>query len=262
MNLILNAGESIGELPGTVTVTTQLHTLASDDAYWSKYTGEPLPAGDYVQVAVADTGSGMSADTLARIFDPFFTTKFTGRGLGLAAVLGIVRGHGGGLQVNTWPGRGTTFYLLFPVATAQPAAPVSEAKSMDSQPSGQLAGQCILVIDDEEPVRLAVSDILADCGLTVIAAEDGETGVALYRARQAEIQLVLLDLSMPGQSGEETLHQLRALNPQVRVILSSGYNQVEVARRFAGVGYTGFIQKPYDDVTLINAIQRYLRNEV
>lgn len=258
MNLILNAGESIGDLPGTVTVTTQPHTLAGDDAYWGQYTGERLSAGNYVQVSVDDTGSGMSAATLARIFDPFFTTKFTGRGLGLAAVLGIVRGHGGGLQVSTEPGRGTTFYLLFPVSTAQPAAPVSEVKNMESQMADQLAGQCILLIDDEEPVRLAVGDILADCGLSVVAAEDGETGVAVYRERQAEVQLILLDLSMPGQSGEETLHQLRALNPQVRVILSSGYNQVEVARRFAGVGYTGFIQKPYDDVTLINAIKHYL----
>ena len=121
-----------------------------------------------------------------------------------------------------------------------------------------MSGQLILVIDDEEPVRLAVTDILAECDLAVITAEDGESGVALYRERMAEIQLVLLDLSMPGQSGEETLMQLRALNPQARVILSSGYNQVEVARRFANAGYSGFIQKPYDDVTLINAIQHYL----
>ncbi|MBI5564145.1 MAG: GAF domain-containing protein [Chloroflexi bacterium] len=256
MNLIINASEAIGEQPGRVTVLTRPYTLTGNEAYWAQYTGLRLPPGQYAQVAVTDTGGGMGTDTLARIFDPFFTTKFTGRGLGLAAVLGIVRGHGGGLQVDSRPEHGTTFYLLFPVSTALPAAPGTE----DHTTEGRMAGQLILVIDDEEPVRLAVADILDDCGLSVIAAEDGETGVRLYRERQAEIQLVLLDLSMPGQSGEETFQQLRALNPWVRVILSSGYNQAEVARRFAGAGYSGFIQKPYDDVTLINAIKRYLEN--
>jgi PAS domain S-box-containing protein len=256
MNLIINASEAIGEQPGVVTVMTRPYMLTEDNAEWAQYTGLPLPVGDYVRVAVADTGGGMNADTLARIFDPFFTTKFTGRGLGLAAVLGIVRSHGGGLQVDSRPGQGTTFYLLFPVSTAPPAAPAAEVYDREVSMSGQL----ILVIDDEEPVRLAVTDILGDSGLAVITAADGESGVALYRERQAGIQLVLLDLSMPGQSGEETFQQLRALNPQARVILSSGYNQVEVARRFAGSKYSGFIQKPYDDVTLVDAIKRYLED--
>ena len=121
-----------------------------------------------------------------------------------------------------------------------------------------MTGQTILVIDDELPVRAAVTDILEDSGLRVITAEDGETGVGVYRERQAAIDLVVLDLSMPGQSGEETLRQLRELNPQVRVILSSGYDQVEVAQRFADRAYSGFIQKPYDDLTLIGEIKRYL----
>lgn len=257
MNLIINASEAIGEQPGMVRVTTRPIMLVGDEGYWTQYTGTRLPAGQYVQVAVSDTGSGMSADTLARIFDPFFTTKFTGRGLGLAAVLGIVRSHGGGLQVKSQSGQGTTFQLLFPVSTALPVAPAVELPTSEVSMSGQL----ILVIDDEEPVRLAVTDILDDCGLSVITADDGAAGVALYRERQSEIQLVLLDLSMPGQSGEETLAQLHAVNPQARVILSSGYNQVEVARRFANSSYSGFIQKPYDDVTLINAVKRFLESQ-
>jgi two-component system cell cycle sensor histidine kinase/response regulator CckA len=254
MNLIINAGEAIGERPGVVTVATRVQMLYMDDARWGQYTGTPLPPGEYVQVDVADNGGGMSADTLARIFDPFFTTKFTGRGLGLAAVLGIVRGHGGGLQVDSEVGHGTTFRLLLPVSTTSllpSAGPVTRQEA-------HMTGQTILVIDDELPVRAAVTDILEDSGLRVITAEDGETGVGVYRERQAAIDLVVLDLSMPGQSGEETLRQLRELNPQVRVILSSGYDQVEVAQRFADRAYSGFIQKPYDDLTLIGEIKRYL----
>ena len=254
MNLIINAGEAMGEQPGVVTVTTDVQSLPRDDPRWTQYTGTPLPPGDYVQVDVADTGGGMSADTLARIFDPFFTTKFTGRGLGLAAVLGIVRGHGGGLQVDSEVGRGTTFRLLLPVSTLslpQTAGPVNRQES-------NMSGHTILVIDDEQPVRAAVTDILEDSGLIVITAEDGEAGVGVYRERQAAIDLVVLDLSMPGQSGEETLRQLRDFNPQVRVILSSGYDRAEVAQRFADQAYSGFIQKPYDDLTLIEEIKRYL----
>ncbi len=254
MNLIINAGEAIGERPGVVTVTTRVQMLHTDDARWGHYTGTPLPPGEYVQVDVADNGGGMSADTLARIFDPFFTTKFTGRGLGLAAVLGIVRGHGGGLQVDSEVGRGTTFRLLLPVSTTSllpSAGPVTRQEA-------HMTGQTILVIDDELPVRAAVTDILENSGLSVITAEDGEAGVGVYRERQAAIDLVVLDLSMPGQSGEETLRQLRELDPQVRVILSSGYDQVEVAQRFADRAYSGFIQKPYDDLTLIGEIKRYL----
>ena len=254
MNLIINAGEAIGERPGVVTVTTRVQMLHTDDARWMKYTGMSLPPGNYVQVDVADSGGGMSADTLARIFDPFFTTKFTGRGLGLAAVLGIVRGHGGGLQVDSDVGHGTTFRLLLPVSTTSlplMAGPVTRQEA-------HMSGRTILVIDDEQPVRAAVTDILEDSGLSVITAEDGEAGVGVYRERQAAIDLVVLDLSMPGQSGEETLRQLRELNPQVRVILSSGYDRAEVAQRFADRVYSGFIQKPYDDLTLISEIKRYL----
>lgn len=124
-----------------------------------------------------------------------------------------------------------------------------------------MSGQQVLIIDDEEPVRLAVADILGDCGLAVMTAEDGETGLALYREHSTEIDLVLLDLSMPGLSGEETFQQLRAINPQARVVLSSGYHPAEVARRFSNQRHHGFIQKPYDAVKLIDAIQRYLAGD-
>jgi PAS domain S-box-containing protein len=254
-NLIINAGEAIGERPGVVTVSTYPQAIGGDDAAWWKYTGELLAPGQYVTLEVHDTGTGMDPETLSRMFDPFFTTKFTGRGLGLAAVLGIVRGHKGGLQVDSAPGTGTLFRLIFPVS----ATPPVEQATHEELPRIEPTGQVILVIDDEEPVRIAVTDILELAGLSVITAADGEEGIALFREHRPDIRLVLLDLSMPGLSGEETFNQLCQIDPAARIVLSSGYNELEVTRRFAGLGVTGFIQKPYDAVALTNAIQRYLK---
>lgn len=255
MNLLINAGEAVGAQIGSVTVSTGMVDIGPADAAWSQYLSEPLPPGVYVQLQVRDTGMGMDADTLRRIFDPFFTTKFTGRGLGLAAVLGIVRGHHGGLQVESAPGRGTTFRVVFPASAATTARPVPTFSEVVSD----MTGLTILVIDDEEPVRIAVADILESEGLTVLGAADGERGLEVYREHQAAIDLVLLDLSMPGLNGEETFHRLRQINPAVRVVLSSGYNQTEVVRRFGEHGYIGFIQKPYDDTQLLGELRRHLR---
>ncbi len=254
MNLIINAAEAIGERPGTVSVSTSTCVIdAEDDRLW-RYTGEPLQPGPYVILGVRDNGSGMDGETLSKIFDPFFTTKFTGRGLGLAAALGIVRGHQGGLHVESAPGRGTSFQLYFPASDAaegKPAGPSDDASTAVSR-------VVTLVIDDEAPVREAVTDILEMEGLTVIAAATGAEGIELYRKRARGIGLVLLDLSMPGLSGEETFKQLRQIDPEVRVILSSGYSQAEAFERFAGEGLLGFIQKPYDADTLIREVRRHL----
>ena len=254
MNLIINAAEAISPNPGAVTVTTSVGPVSAADNYLWQYTDAPLIPGDYVTLEVHDNGSGMDATTLSKIFDPFFTTKITGRGLGLAAVLGILRGHRGGLAVSSEVGRGTTFKLLFPISTAAPIEPL--AAKVNSAVG--LSPSLILVIDDEEPVREAVTDILESVGIRVITAADGEAGVALYRERRAEIRLVLLDLSMPGLSGVETFHELQKIDPNVAVILSSGYNRNEATRRFADQGLTGFLQKPYDAETLIDKIQQHL----
>jgi CheY-like chemotaxis protein len=205
-----------------------------------------------VSLEVRDDGPGMDAQTVERIFEPFFTTKFTGRGLGLAAVLGVVRGHRGALSVESAPGHGTVFRLLF-APSAQPA--FAEAPR---QPSA--AGTAtVLIVDDEEAVREMIGEILEGEGFEVLRAEDGSRGVALFRERRDRVDVVLLDLSMPGLSGEETYRRLREIDPGVRVILSSGYDRDEARGRFGTARPAGFIQKPYRPEQLMAEIARCAR---
>ena len=198
---------------------------ASDESLW-RASGQPLAPGRYVLLEVRDDGPGMDAETVDRIFEPFFTTKFTGRGLGLAAVLGVVRGHRGALSVESAPGRGTVFRILF-----APSAQASglEAPAEAVPPRRDLT---LLLIDDEEAVRDMVGEVLEQEGVSVLRAEDGARGVALFRDQRERVDLVLLDLSMPGLSGEETFRRLREIDPGVPVILSSGYDHDEARGRF------------------------------
>jgi two-component system, cell cycle sensor histidine kinase and response regulator CckA len=253
MNLITNAAEAIGERPGTVTVTTGNRVVGGrDEALW-RHTGEPLAPGTYVTLEVEDDGQGMSPAVRERMFDPFFTTKFTGRGLGLAAVLGIVRGHKGGLQVESEAGRGTHFRLVFPRSER---SPVSREPALAA---ALAATGTVLVIDDEEVVREAVADALESEGIRYRLASDGDSGVALFREHGHDIGLVLLDLSMPGRSGEETFQELRRLDAGIPVLLSSGFAEEEARGRFAPEDLAGFLQKPYRFPTLVAEVKRCLR---
>jgi CheY-like chemotaxis protein len=199
---------------------------------------------------VEDTGCGMDEETLGRIFDPFFTTKFAGRGLGLAAALGIVRGHKGALTVRSLRNQGSRFTVLFPASEGEAVRPRTVAPSTSSAGQGT-----ILVVDDEEIVRQTTRSVLERLGYRVIAVEDGGKGVELFRTLSGQIDLVLLDLTMPVMSGEDALEQLRAIRPDVPVILSSGYDQAEAMGRFSGKPLAGFIQKPFTAAHLAEQVK-------
>jgi PAS domain S-box-containing protein len=252
MNLVINGAEAIGEdRQGTVLLSTRTQDV-DEDYVRTAFAGEDLPPGRYVALEVHDTGCGMDPDTMARIFDPFFTTKFTGRGLGLAAVMGIVRGHRGALRVYSTPGQGSTFKVLFPAAAGvRPQEPARESRDLRGT-------ETILVVDDEDIVRQTARNALERYGYTVRSARDGAEAVDIFAREIGRIDLVLLDLTMPVMAGEEALRNLRALAPGVKVLLSSGFNEVEAVRRFIGKGLAGFIQKPYAATDLAQRIRQAL----
>ncbi len=241
MNLITNASEAIGDREGTIELQTG--ALSCDREYFADAIGdsERHVPGRYVFLEVSDTGVGMDAETLARIFDPFFSTKFAGRGLGLAAVLGIVRGHKGALKVSSEPGKGTTFRVLLPAhgAAAKPgeASPIA---ARDFRGHG-----LVLVADDEAAVRSVARSILERAGFRVMTAVDGREALTLYERHGREIRLVVLDMTMPHLDGEACFLALRELNPDAKVVLTSGYSEQEVVAHFVGKGLAGFVQKPY-----------------
>jgi len=253
MNLITNASDALGEAGGTILLRT---SLCHADAQMLKqtYLADDLPEGDYVSVEVQDSGCGMDAATVDRIFEPFYTTKFTGRGLGLAAVLGIVRGHGGAIRVDSEPGRGTRFEILLPTTTGV-AAETTTSLTPDSSWEGH---GTILVIDDERAVLDVVGRSLEQFGFGVYKAVDGIEGLEVYDAHADEIALVVLDLTMPRMDGVETLHELHQRKPDLPVVLSSGYSEQEAVQRFAGEGLAGFLQKPYGPRALVEKVRRSL----
>ena len=261
MNLIVNASEAVGDRGGTITLTTGVveaeQALPMDGSLH-----DDLPAGDYIYLEVSDTGCGMDEETKARIFDPFFSTKFIGRGLGLAAVLGIVRGHRGGIQVWSEKGKGTTFRVLLPCSDQHvELEPEAAAEAVvEAKPTIPLrATGTVLVIEDEEGVQKITKMMLERAGFGVLTASDGRAGLDLFKQRMKEIGLVVLDLSMPYLSGKEVFREMIKLDPEVRVILSSGYTEEHVKMQFEGVKPAGFIQKPYLSSNLIEKVRANMR---
>lgn len=250
LNLVINASDAIGDQPGTITVTTG--ALECDEAYlattWLK---DPLPRGQYAFLEVTDTGCGVAAENLPKIFDPFFTTKFTGRGLGLAAVLGIVRSHKGAVKVDSTPGLGTTFRVLFPVAGA---AATADTAAAGPEAAAREAG-CILLVDDEDSIRSIGRQMLERLGFEVLVACDGADAVRQCQQHAQKITAVLLDLTMPNMNGEESLVELRRIRPDIPVFLSSGYSQQELIPKLAGPSVAGFIAKPYTLADLRTALR-------
>ncbi|NUN70910.1 MAG: PAS domain S-box protein [Bacteroidetes bacterium] len=239
MNLIINAGEAIGERNGEIMLRTDVRTVADGDLRYARFTNTALTGGEYVVITVEDTGSGISAHQLQRIFDPFFTTKFTGRGLGLSAVLGIIRGHHGGLAVTSTEGVGTTFEVLFPLSRTDrdPSA------GSDAEKPGR-AGT-ILLIDDEPTVLEFLNDALTDDAYTVLQSRDPVEGIELFRSHWQDIALVILDYAMPFMNGYQVFQELVRIDPRVTVLLSSGYSEEYTMEHFGHVRPAAFFQKPF-----------------
>ena len=255
MNLIINAGEALGTNPGSITVHTSQIEIALNAKKYSRYTNISLPPGPYVSFQVNDTGHGIKPELLARIFDPFFTTKFTGRGLGLAAVLGIIRGHHGGIRIHSESGKGSEFDVVFPMVQ-----PLLKPKSQETKqiPALDGEGKTVLVIDDEPSVLELLTDVFTDAGFKVIKALDPIEGIELYRQHQESILLVVLDYSMPGMDGKTAFHELLKINSDVNVLLCSGYTEEEIRSVFGDILPHSFIQKPYKPSALMEKVSRIL----
>jgi two-component system cell cycle sensor histidine kinase/response regulator CckA len=252
MNLVINASEAITTTGGVIMVSTG--SLCCDRAYLREmWSGEELPEGLYDFIEVADNGCGMDDTVRARIFDPFFTTKVKGRGLGLAAVMGLVRGHKGAMKVYSEPGRGSTFKLLFPAA----AAPDSPGQC--AEVGGKWRGTgTVLLVDDDESVRKVGRRMLEALGFSVLLANDGREAIDVFRVRHSDISCVILDLTMPVMDGGDAFRELRGIDPDVLVLLSSGYNEQETMEHFEGSGLAGFIQKPYHVPLLQEKLRKVL----
>jgi PAS domain S-box-containing protein len=255
MNLIINGAEAIGNQNGTVVIRTRTQFI--DDSYIrSSFSPGEVKPGHYVVVEVQDTGCGMDEATVHRIFDPFFTTKFTGRGLGLAAVLGIMRSHKGAIELQSTPGKGTTFRLLFPMM----AASITDGSTKAEQPQA-LGNGLVMVVDDQAAVRDVAKAALGMFGYSVVTAENGLHAVEVFREHADDVKVVIMDLTMPVMDGTEALKHLRALRPDVKVIISSGYSEVDAVQKFSGDGLAGFLQKPYTARRLGEAVGQAVREQ-
>ena len=254
MNLVTNAAEAIGrEHPGRITIRTSVLEIDAKQAADLFQGGESAP-GTYVQLEVTDTGKGIEEEIKRRIFDPFFTTKYLGRGLGLAAVQGIVKGHHGAIRVYSTPGAGTTFVLVFPASGRALSAP-EERNETYAVPAGSVA----LVIDEEEVIRAVARDVLSQRGMTVMSADDGRSGLEMFRDHRGTVSVVLLDLQMPTIRGQDVVRLLKEINPDVPVILSSGFDENETQRRFGSLDGVRFLQKPYTAERLARVVSEALR---
>lgn len=254
MNLVINASEAIGKESGVITLRTGViqYDKAQFSSMWLK---EELPDGKYVFLDVLDTGCGMSEATLKRIFDPFYTTKFTGRGLGLAAVLGIIKGHNGTIDVSSQLGKGTRFRVILPIGrrAAKKGALAQHGDGVDWKGEGG-----ILLVDDEPTIRSLGRRMLERMGFSVIEANDGSEAIALFKLHHASIRCVLLDLTMPEVTGKEVFNGIRLIDSAAKIVLCSGYMEQNMVGKFAEWKISGFLQKPYKYEALATLLRKVL----
>jgi PAS domain S-box-containing protein len=263
MNLITNASDALDDAGGTITLRTGVldPEAVNDAGLGAALEGNEDSSrgeGPFVYLEVSDTGAGMTSDTLARIFDPFFSTKFSGRGLGLAAVMGIVRSHQGLIRIRTAPGEGTTFRVLFPAV----AGAVREPEKPSAARSDWRGSGTVLVVEDEEGVREVAERILQDFGFETLLAVDGRDALEQFERAKRKVTAVLLDLSMPRMGGQETFRRLRHLRPDLPVIIMSGYTEESVAAQFSesGAHLTAFLQKPFLAEDLVSVLRRVIKS--
>jgi PAS domain S-box-containing protein len=250
MNLVTNASEAIGaEASGLITIRTGTQVI--DETYTNGLLPTlPLAAGRYVTLEVSDTGCGMTPEVLERIFDPFFTTKFTGRGLGLSAMLGILRSHQGSLKVYSELGRGTVFKLFLPTLSEE------DAEITPHPPTTEWRGHgLMLLVDDEASARSVARKLAENLGFHVLEAADGKEALALFELRHAELSLVVMDLTMPRMNGGQAFLAMHEVNPKVPVVLTSGYSEQDVLAEFLGHGLAGFLPKPYQASQFMAVLQ-------
>ncbi len=251
MNLVTNASEAIGEDSGAITIQTSLRRIEAPEME-TTFSGQPVEPGDYVTLRISDTGCGMEPGVLARIFDPFFSTKSSGRGLGLSAMLGILRGHGAAIEIHSEAGRGSDFQVHFPASRADlPAA----AGAAPPGRKGRFQGK-VLLVDDEADLRLSFRDILEHLGFEVVSAADGLEAVELFQP--GEFALVFMDLTMPRMDGREAFLQMRSRDPEVKVILISGYSEQEAMDSKQALRPAAFIQKPFNLQLLVSVLEQVL----
>jgi two-component system CheB/CheR fusion protein len=240
MNLVLNAAEATDQTKGgTVAVTTELMLLNASSIASIEFVSGTLSPGPYIVFEVRDNGGGMDPETKSKIFDPFFTTKFTGRGLGLSAVEGILRTHKGAIALKSQSGKGSTFQVFLPASQK-----AKSAAAVEQEGSSTGAGT-ILIVDDEEIVRSTAKASLERAGFDVLVAESGEKAIEILIGTATKISLIVLDMGMPDMSGKEVLQQIRTLGIEVPVLICSGYSEAEVVREFASLDIAGFAQKPF-----------------
>jgi CheY-like chemotaxis protein len=257
MNLILNASDSLEGEAGSVEVRVRSMQV-SRDLLRRGFVGRDLPAGLYVTLEVSDSGCGMDSETLSRIFDPFFTTKFTGRGLGLASSLGIVRSHHGAILVESRKEKGTTFQLLFPALeeTGMQEEPGEEVDALPSPPVTTGQRGTVLIVDDEAAVRRLAASSLERAGFDVMLAADGKEGVGAFLENAEDIDAILLDLTMPGMDGREVLDEIRKVSEEIPVVLSSGFSEDQALQGLVDSSHTTFLRKPYAPCSLQQMMTR------
>ena len=253
MNLIINASDALLEKPGTISVTTRI--ADSNEPFTGRSHPAPLSGpGPWICLEVADTGKGMTPEVCDRIFDPFFSTKQTGRGLGLAAVLGIVRSHNGTVRFFSKPNLGSRFQVLFPVVENEPPPLLKH----ESNPRTAPAEANVLIIDDDATCLNVTSRILNKAGYKTTCASGGLEAMAMLSEKPAGFDLIILDLTMPHLNGEQTFARLRQINPSVSVLISSGYDEQESIQRFSESDIAGFIHKPFRSVELLKMVRKAL----